>query len=285
MSNEQQQDEIEDRGDVVAIPEADVDSPAAEAPAAEPEPPKPDREALIPRSRFDEINERLREERQARQDERQARLDAEARLREASAPKPPPFDLRAAEKEYLDAVNEGDRDKAADLWNKIREHERHQHTAQMTATLKAEVEQARAQVQLEVMAETLVEKYPFLDPAGETANPAAIKEVVEWRDYYIAAKKLSPAQALKQAVSRVVPNYTQTPTPSGTGIAAGMDRTTAQKAANAKAAAALPPNTAQMGVGERALRPEKLDVAKMTDKEFSALSEDERAKLRGDAVT
>lgn len=281
MSNEQQQDEIEDRGDVVATPEA-AEARAAEARAAEPEPPKPDREALIPRSRFDEINERLREERQARQDERQARLDAEARLREASAPKTPPFDVRATEKEYLDAVNEGDRDKAADLWNKIREHERHQHTAQMTATLKAEVEQARAQVQLEVMAETLVEKYPFLDPAGETANPAAIKEVVEWRDYYIVSKKLSPAQALKQAVSRVAPNYT---TPAQSGITAGIDRTAAQKAANAKAAAALPPNTAQMGVGERALRPEKLDVAKMTDKEFSALSEDERAKLRGDAVT
>lgn len=281
MSDEQDIN-LEDRGDVVADDQPEHQDPSPQA--AEAEPPKPGREAFIPRDRFDEVNERLKEERQARQEERQARLDMEARLRALETPRAPAFDAKAAERAYLDAVEEGNRDKAAALWTQIREHERAQQSAHVTATLKAEMEHARAQVQMEVVAEALVEKYPFLDPASDAANPDAIKEVVEWRDYYIVAKKMTPAQALKQAVNRIAPNHAKAASATQQGITAGLALTQAQRLANAKAAAQLPPNTAQAGIGERAMRQEKIDVANMSDKEFSSLSDEERAKLRGDTV-
>lgn len=286
MSDAQQQEEIEDRGDVVAAeePAAPTAEPEASAPTPEPAP-QVERDYRIPKERFDEVNEQLREARLARQEERQARLDAEARLREATAPKVPVFDARAAEADYLDAVANGETEKAKALWSKIRDYERTEQSERMSAALRAEVEKARAQVQIDVMAEALIEKYPFLDPANESANQEAIKEVVEWRDYYIAAKKLSPAQALKQAVNRIAQNYAKGQTTIPTqGIAAGIDRAQAQRQANAKAASQLPPNTAQAGIGERATRAQKADVEKMTDTEFAALTPEERAKLRGDTL-
>ena len=263
----------EERGDVV-LPEAPSDPlPEPEAPQPEPEATeaKPEHAATIPRSRFEEVNEKLHQE-------RQARLVAEARLRELQTPPVPPFDAQAAEREYLDAVTDGDREKARDLWTKIREHERRQTAEQLAAQVRSELTRSTEQMALATTAESLTEKYPFLDPNHATANPQAIQEVVEWRDYYIHAKGLTPAAALKKAANRIVPAYT------APDASAGADRTQAQRMTNAKVAATLPPSTTKAGLGERAIPAPKLDVSKMSEREFEALSEDERAKLRGDVV-
>lgn len=280
MSDENLTPTPEDRGDLVTEPEA-TEAPAEDrlpvAPQPEPAAKLPEREIHIPKERFDEVNERYREE-------RQARLEAEARLRDLQTPKPPPFDAKAVEKAYLAAVAEGDVDKAATLSEQIRDHDRRGIVDQLSAQVRRELDATREQMTLETAVEAVVEKYPFLDSTSAEASPDAIKEVVEWRDYYMVAKRLPPAQALKQAVNRVVPAYVKA---GGQGAAeqAGADRTQAQRLANAKAAAALPPNTAQMGLGERAARAGKADVVKMSDAEFAALPDDERAKLRGDTVT
>lgn len=265
-------DEPEDRGDDVEDrDESPVEERASEPEAAPPPAETPEPEPRIPLARFNEVNDRLREE-------RQARLEMESRLRALEAPKVPAFDAHAAEREYLDAVSEGDKEKARELWTKIREHERRQDEARLTERVQAELDRHRQQTALETVAETLTEKYPFLDPHHETADAAAIAEVIEWRDYYHLAKRLPLHQALKEAVKRVAPAYVK---PAQT-ITAGADRTQAQRLANAKAAAALPPSTAQAGIGERANRATRVDVGKMTDAEFEALPAAERAKLRGD---
>lgn len=263
----------EDRGD--DLPADDLESDAApepEAPQPKPEAPQPESEPRIPLARFNEVNEKLREE-------RHARLEMEARLRALETPKIPAFDAVAAERDYLDAVAEGDKDKARDLWTKIRDHERRQDEARLTERVQAELDRHRQQTALETVAETLTEKYPFLDPHHETADAKAIAEVVEWRDYYHVAKKMPLHQALKEAVKRVAPAYVKTP---ATTLASGADRTLAQRQANAKASAQLPPSTGHAGIGERAARAIKVDVGKMSDAEFEALPAAERAKLRGD---
>lgn len=272
-------DDIEDRGD-----ELPNEPEATQEPTAEPEapPPAPDPEVpraqFVPRERFDEVNERLR-------DERHARMAMEERLRALETPKPPAFDAAKAERDYLEAVAEGDKDKARDLWTQIRTYERRQQEEQLTARVRAELDQHRQQTALEIAAEALTEKYPFLDPNQDAANPAAIAEVVEWRDYYHMAKRMPLHQALKEAVKRVAPAYAKAATPpQGIAGPSGADRTQAQRMANAKASAQLPPSTAQAGIGERANRAAKVDIGKMSDAEFDSLSADERAKLRGDAM-
>lgn len=266
--------ETEDRGDELPADDLTAEPEVTAEPEPAPEPAPPEPEPRIPLARFNEVNERLREE-------RAARIEMESRLRALEAPKPPTFDPAQAEREYLDAIAEGDKEKARDAWTKIRAHERRMQEEMLTSKMTAELDRHRQQTALEVTAEALTEKYPFLDPAHETADEKAISEVVEWRDYYHLAKKLPLHQALKEAVKRVAPAYVKAPVASITG---GVDRTQAQRLANARAAAQLPPSTAQAGIGERATRAVKVDVSKMTDAEFDALPASERAKMRGDAA-
>lgn len=272
-------EEIEDRGDelppepeATAESETEAESQPAEAPAPPPEE-KP-RSRFVPRDRFDEVTYQL-------QQERLRASEIESRLRALETPKTPAFDAAKAEREYLDAVAEGDKDKARELWTQIRAHERRAQEDALTTRVRAELDQYRQQTTVETVAEALIEKYPFLDPNHETANDQAISEVVEWRDYYHLAKRMPLHQALKEAVKRVAPAYAK---PAASGIDAGADRAQAQKMANAKAAAALPPSTALTGLGERATRSVKLDVGKMSDADFSALPAAERARLRGDTL-
>lgn len=279
--------EIEDRGDILpdVDPLEDSSSPPSEQPtetppdgeSSTPEPAgKPHGNIYVPKARFDEVNGQLREE-------RQARMDMELRLRALEMPKVAPFNLKEVEKAYLAAVEEGDRDKAAALFEQIRDHDRRSLTEQMTAQMRQEMAATQARQALETAAEAIVEKYPFLDSTHPEANAAAIGEVVEWRDYYMVAKQLTPAQALKKAVERVAPAYVKAAGQSH-GQQLAEQRTQAQRLANAKAAAAIPPNTAQAGMGERAVRVEKADVVKMSDAEFAAIPNEELKKLRGDVV-
>lgn len=281
MSDEDYTASPEERGDIVTEADPPVPDVAAEAEATAPEPetvPKPaERDIHVPKARFDEVNDKWREE-------RQARMEIEARLRALETPKSPPFDAKAAEKAYLAAMADGDTDKAVTLFEQIREHDRRGITDHLTAQVRQELAATREQMALEAAAEAMVEKYPFLDANSDQANQEAIKEVVEWRDYYVLAKQLSPAQALKHAVARVAPTYAKAAGQSAATQTAA-DRTQAQRLTNAKAAAALPPSTAQAGIGERATRAQRVDVAKMSDTEFAALPAEERAKLRGDVVT
>lgn len=266
--------ENEDRGDEIAAEE----TPLAEG--VEPESPAPEPstapEPSVPHARFEELNQRLKLE-------QASRLDAEARLhallRQEEAKKPPPFDVAAAEKDYLKAVLDGDVDKASTLMSTIRRHDRQQLEEEITARTQREIAQATARTALETIAEAATQQYPFLDPQHASANPTAIAEVVEWRDYYLVAKGLTPAKALKAAVDRVAPTYASAPD-AKTAPGEPSARTQAQRQANAKASAQQPPALA--GIGERATRQTPSDIAKMTDTEFAALSAAEKAKLRGD---
>ncbi len=275
--------EVEDRGDdfipdpeeMTETPAEEPEAPTTDEPVTEPAAaPVAEREPMIPHARFEELNQRLKLE-------QASRLELESRLnelaRKTEAPKPPPFDAQAAEKDYLKAVMEGDIDRASALMGAIRAHERQQIEAEVTARTRTEIEQARALTALETVAEAAVQQYPFLDPTSPSANPAAIAEVVEWRDYYVVAKGMAPAKALKSAVARVAPAHDKTPPAA---LPEQSERTFAQRQANAKIAAQQPPALA--GIGERAQRQARTDPAKLTDAEFAALPAAEKARLRGD---
>lgn len=277
--------EKEDRGDDFTPDE----TPPIESPEA---PPEPDAKApstppaepfvpFVPHHRFEELNQRLKLE-------QESRLDLEARLnevlRQEEARKTPPFDAQAAEKDYLKAVLEGDIDKATALMTAIRAHERQQVEARVVERTRREVAQAQARTALETVADAAIQQYPFLDPTHASANPAAIQEVIEWRDYYVVAKQMAPAKALKQAVQRVAPSHAKSDQPPQT-IASIPDRTLTQRQANAQTAAQQPPPLGGVGVGARAQRQATPDIAKMSDAEFAALPAAEKARLRGDTVT
>jgi hypothetical protein len=163
----------------------------------------------------------------------------------------------------------------------IRADERQQLEAEMSARTRHEIAQAQALTALETVAEASTQQYPFLDPTHASANPAAIAEVVEWRDYFMVAKQMTPAKALQQAVRRVAPGYAKD-AKSPQSITSLSDRTLQQRQANAQTAAQQP--ALLTGVGARAQRQAPTDIAKMSEAEFSALPAAEKARLRGDLV-
>ena len=191
--------------------------------------------------------------------------------------------LRELRRQLKDALYADDEDK----YDEIQEQIDAINERRSRAAVRAELEAREAQVQAERVrnefastAQRMVEKFPVLH--AETGDPEAIKKVVALRDYYINADKLSPAAALEKASTEIGELYT--------GRVAGADDKGAKDQRRAAAiergvreANDQPPPTAQAGVGARA-QAARLNPEKMSEREFNALPEEERARLRGDIV-
>lgn len=296
---EPDEEEEEDRGDEVdpsLPPEEDEDPDAEEEEDSDDEPDDLDPDALaelagegkaksVPHARFNEVNQNLKNERAER-----LRLEEEvARLRGA-APAPvekkddlKPFDFDAAEDRYMDAVLDGDKDKAKAIRAEIRSEERkalEQEGAKAgKQTVAEELRQRDEQAELarlQQVAREAVVKHPFFDAGAKDANPEAIEELVAWRDHYIR-KGLPPSKALATAVEKVAPRYAKDAERKPT--ANKPSATEEQILKNMDRAKRIP--QAPAGVGERG---KDIDYSKLSEDEFDALPAEEKKKARGDYV-
>lgn len=287
----------EDRGDDFN-PDGD-DAPGIEKPATEPEPkatekpadkaPEADaekddhpdqRQQRIPKARFDEVNtrknalEQLLEEAQRQIEE----------LRQAGTPPantvdaPPAFDEAAKEREYLEAVIDGDTDKAVQIRASINSNIRQQ------ARQDFEVDQSSraAATDLQSASEQAVVDFPYLDtPDGAEA----IELIVASRDSKVA-RGMPIGEALRQAVAsiaqRFMPLDTETPTATLQGGQPVKDLRPANALARGAADSNLQPPTLQTGTGNRTVAG-RVNVAEMSEEQFENLSVAEKRRMRGDA--
>lgn len=273
--------EAQDRGDHVTEPVAEPSVEALKAIVnAKVDEPDPDDAAAeahggIPKGRFNEVNARMKQA-EADRTELQARIAA---LEAKSAPvaqvaaKPEPFDVDVKEQEYLEAIMEGDT--AAAL--AIRKEINGELTRQSKQEVTRELTQEREASSLQSAAAEAITTYPFLDSAAENANPKAIAEVVEWRDFY-RSRGQSASEALRNAVGKVAPSYAEPPS----AVTKPDTRTPDAIARGIKADAAQPKPLA--GTGERSSRVGRDNVETMTEDEFDALPAAEKKRLRGDAA-
>lgn len=288
----------EDRGDVVD-PEltaenlANVsgeDSPApAPAPAATTED-EPDEATsgkpsnAIPKGRFNEVNE-ARKEAEARAEALQRELDAlkmqqqpiTAPAPTPAAPATPEFDVDAAEQKYIELLMEGETAEATKLRSQINRHVAAEAAQQAIAIQK----EAAARVDLQTVADKAVEAWPYLNtPEGADA----LDLIKASRDANIA-RGMSPAKALQLAVDKIAPKFAPdesdlTP-PKVDGVKTPVDTRTANAIARGTRAAEAQPPVVQAGIGNRATAG-TVDIASLTDEQFDALSDAEKAKARGD---
>ncbi len=266
---------------------------ASKAEDAESEDAKANRRA-VPLDRFNEVNEQKKLLEQQNEmlrkllEQQQGQQPGDGQQQDT--PKQPAQDnpeeakqLRELRRQLKDALYADDEDK----YDEIQEQIDAINERRSRAAVRAELEAREAQVQAERVrnefastAQRMVEKFPVLH--AETGDPEAIKKVVALRDYYINADKLSPAAALEKASTEIGELYT--------GRVAGADDKGAKDQRRAAAiergvreANDQPPPTAQAGVGARA-QAARLNPEKMSEREFNALPEEERARLRGDIV-
>ena len=299
---EEQQTDVEDRGDQVdqallddfhneegqeqeTTQEAqgdDLDLDALKDLAGDDEKPR-----MVPHARFNEVNESLKAEREAR-----LRLEEElARARGAGAVQPEApadakqdagFDFEQADQRYTDALYEGDTEKARQIRAEIRAAERAEFERLAEEKAEARVmerlarqEQEQARSELEQVAAKITAKYSFLDSDSADADADAIGEVVALRDVYMARGD-SPAEALNKAADRIAALNGVTGKP---GSPSSNKLTGEQIQRNLEREQKIPPR--DRGVGERANR---IDYANLSDAEFEKLSDAEKAKARGDFI-
>lgn len=269
-------DPNEDRGDEVA----DAAALGSDDPDAGNEPTG----TGIPRARFNEVNEQ-RKEAQRQLEQAQAEIE---RLRAGSAPShapapgrvapaAPQFDEDAAEEAYGEALLEGDPKKAAAIRREINAHIRASAAAEAQSIGRAEAVMA----ELDRVTQAALQEHPWLDtPAGEEA----LEMIVAVRDRKIAGG-VPAHQALAQAVAAIAPKFAPDGASPGQGSpAAGVpaDTRTRQALARGAAAANNQPPALQAGIGNRTSSSGPVNVEDLTEEQFAALSEAERAKLRGD---
>ena len=279
----------EDRGDVVN-PELTAENLKAlvkDAPADDEEPadaPEGDKKPTggIPKARFDEVNE-ARKAAQAALDAANAEIAALKAPKAATQPvvapvaaEVPDFDEDEKEAAYIEAMLDGDTDKAKAIRKEINAALRAQSVAQFEAN------RVQKEVATTMQAESTqaLTDYPYLDtPDGELA----LSLIVSAKNASIA-KGIPPHLALRQAVAAIAPKFApegQTPTRELTDTKPAVD-TRSQDALKRGAADSLrQPPSVQAGIGNRA-QPARVDVGELDDEQFSNLSTAEKKRLRGD---
>lgn len=262
--------EPEDRGDV--LPDDDimeVDEDVVAAIAEEPkEEPKADDDRVIPKSRFDEVNnERKALKERLEQLEAQAQANTNATSEETSTA----FDIDAAEDSYTDAMVEGDVDKAKSIRKEINAHLRES----LKHELREESVRAITAKEIEANKSAIItdafKAHPELDHNSDTYDKDLVARINRMTGAYMSEGKRGD-EALKLAISDFV-------RPVAEPATAPVNTNAKQR--NAQAAAAQPPNLGGIGTGERA-RTTAAKVESMTEAEFRALPESEKKRLRGD---
>lgn len=267
---------LEDRGDNLEDEFIEVDEDIVAGIAATDD--KDDR--FIPKSRFDEVNNEKKE--------LKARLEAlEAQVSSAVAPvaadapaaiveETPAFDFDGKENEYLEAITEGDIEKAKTIRSEIRQAEREALKEELrTETAQVTAQQTVAERKAAVIDKALND-YPELKNGSETFNPEQVAKVNRMALAYQAEGKTADV-ALSLAIKDLMPPIVDTPAE----IPVTDKGTKEARERNAKAAAAQAPRIGVVGTGERA-QAASVNVEDLSEAEFDALPEREKKRLRGD---
>lgn len=146
------------------------------------------------------------------------------------------IDLDALEDQCYEATMEGDKETVKALRKQINtEIQRRAEAAateRFTADRAATEAATTAQTEFNATVAKAIADYPFLDVRSAEKNDAAIKDVVEWRDYRISQGD-APHEALAKAAAKFGPIYATAKPTLPTPQPAGATPTVAQKAAQA----------------------------------------------------
>lgn len=280
---EAKDDEAEEGG-VGETAEAAEDT--AEQPEEEPEKAaKPPAEPSIPKSRFDQVNaaKKAAEEELAALKEKLTREN-----QAASAAGQQEYDFDAAEERYMEAVLDGKAAEAKAIRAEIRAAERAAFEALASTKATQTTQAAKVQQEIDRIVTEAEKKYPAFDPnAGEDVFRAdLVEEVSAYFGTRLQMGDAAPAAMQKaiEAVAKIHGLAAPPPAPPAKGkvatIPAGKD-TTKAKVALAKQA---PPPLAAVGKGSEESGMVEPDINRLTEKEWDALPESTKRRLRGDFI-
>lgn len=237
---------------------------------------------MVPHSRFNEVNEKLRLL-EAELAEERASKTKEPTQKEVIPPEEekPVVTVKDLEKACYQAMLDGEEDKAVEIRMEINAIIQANAEQSVRNSIKQEESVKSAQQQqkeFQAAVNEIQAAYPMLDINSEEANEDAIDVVVALRDKYVAQGK-SPAEALRTASEKAVQMFggevVEKP-PVKAKFSAQEAKLT-----NANAAERIPPKM-KGGMGDRATNLQSSDIHKMTDAQFNNMDPLQEKRLRGE---
>ena len=278
-TDEEESDEEESDEEETDEEESDEEEVDDEKPAEEEETQKD--EKWIPKTRFDDVNQRRKEAEQ-----RLAALERQAQNEGKAGPETSRIseiqqELTTLDKKINEAILEADADKLAEL----RTQERKLNQEAMEFQLKTVTTQAVSEARYDAFLDKVEADFPEYNPEHESYNDELVTETLELQQAFMA-KGQSKMDALTRAIRYVRPQYIREDEPAEKPSLRGKPPardTSTKKARNQKVAKSQPKSppsrTSKLDSSE------DIDVYNFNDPDdISKLSEKELARLSGDYV-
>jgi hypothetical protein len=241
----------------------------------------------IPKKRFDQVNNRLK----AAEERLRANDKAVADARKAQETGEVPRDdmwFGEQEKSYMEAVVDGEVDKAMEIRQTIRSAE--QSKFQAYADQKAEYVQKEVpqRAAVESVINDLQDMFPALDKNDESFQPELISEVLGLQRSYMNSDKLTtPAQALQKAAARLGMDLDSEPAvaPAAAPVAAAPVVAAAPASLSDAAGAVATANAQPPEIGSRAgydNGEDEIDWSTFSEEDLEKLPLSKQRELRGD---
>jgi hypothetical protein len=251
----------------------ELETELAEEEEEEEEAPKADEKAhMVPKSRMDEEIARRRQ-----LEERLAKLEEGALPVEAPEPE---FDFDSKEMEYMEAVLDGETDKAKAVRKEIRDAERESMAKELRQDIHNTTNVTKQQLDLDIAVADMVASYPVLDTSSDAADQTLIAEANELMGMY-SNTGMAQADALRKAVRMTLAsNMPELLQPKAvTSKPAAKKRTTD---VNAKLEAANKQPAKLAGESATTRGEDIVNISTMTDSDFDKLSDAQIKRARGD---
>ena len=201
--------------------------------------------------------------------------------------------LLAMEKDYAKLLTDGEPDKAADIMRDIRRLEREMSESKSDMKIAAAEARATERARYNISLERIEQAYPALNPDHDDFDAELLTDVADLKTTY-ERKGMTPAAALQKAVAKLAGADTKKQE-TAVEVTPQVDKDAVAKAVAAErkkdavaktldAAGKTPPSTAKVGMDSDKAGGSitAKDVVKMSHKDFSALSDEVLAKMRGD---
>lgn len=266
--------------------DGDVGSRSEEAGELESEAEPEAAPVMLPKSRFDAVNQRYREE-QARREALETRIaELEKQTGADAAPTSPQHDAQLLDinKKIANAVAEGDTDKFSELSAQKDALQMQIFESKLASSGSANSEATIENIKFDLFLDQLESIRPELKAESDVFDEAKSIETVDLMEAF-QAKGHSKTDALERALNYIYPEgwrNVQQSTEERQPEAAAPQKRETDKSKNAQAAASQPP---PMTAGETSsavgLR-DKIDPFTLSDEEFQNLTDEQLAELRGD---
>ena len=232
---------------------------------------------MIPKSRLDEVlaqNKALKK-----------RIAQTEEAEKAAEETPEAYDFDAKEDEYMDAVLDGDKDKAKAIRKEIRQAQRTQIETQLTKDIESKVTRSSTETAIRDAASAIEEAFPIFDSSSPEYNKELTDEVNKFMTGFISAGQ-NPVEALEEATTYVLQKNNMIDASTGAEVPvlgkAKEQKKRSQVSKKLKAADSQPPELP--GESSAAKGEKALDIHNMTAEEFDALPEATLKRLRGDVL-